>query len=124
MKNLRFIIAAFAFLVFTAYANAQTAKAILTEDGTVRVNNQEPLQSAYTLDASNFNFETEQEALAYFADRQSQYVSYRPVLQNNIIMVYLQTKTKPEWTKSDWNTYLAKNKIKGEVANPSQQLSK
>lgn len=116
--------AVFAFLAFTAYANAQTAKAILSEDGAVLVNSQEPLQSAYTLDASNFNFETEQEAVAYFADRQTQYVSYRPVFHNNIVMVYLQIQAKPEWTKSDWNAYLAKNKLKGQASNTSKQLSK
>ncbi len=124
MKHVRLMIAVCAFFAFTAYASAQTGNATLTTDGAVLVSTQEPLQSAYTLDASDFNFETEQEATTYFADKQSQLVSYRPVFHNNVIMVYLQTSTKPEWTNSDWNTYLAKNKIKGKASNPSQQLSK
>ncbi|NEN24035.1 hypothetical protein G3O08_11045 [Cryomorpha ignava] len=124
MKTLRFILVVFAILASTAYSKAQPGNATLTEDGAVVVNTQEPLQSVYMLDASNFNFTSEQDAITYFAAKNSEYVSYRPVLQNNVIMVYLQVKTRPDWTKADWNAYFVENKIKSKISDPSQQLTK
>lgn len=123
MKNLRRLLVLLAILASTAYTNAQTGIATL-KDGAVTLNKEQPLQDTYILDASNFNFTTEQEAIAYFDTKNSEYVAYRPILHNNEIMVYLQIKAKPEWTKSDWNAYLAKNKIQGEKPQPTQQPAK
>lgn len=124
MKTFRFILAVFAFVAFTASMNAQPSSATLTKDGAMVVNSDQPLQSVYALDASNFNFTSDQDAIAYFAKSNTEYVSYRPVLQNNVIMVYLQIKARPDWTKSDWNAYFAENKIKGQLSGPTQQLTK
>src|SRR5690606_22054811 len=112
MKTIRYISMVCAFVALTAQSNAQIAHATLTENGAVVINSQEPLQSVYMLDASGFNFTTDQQAITYFTERNSQLVSYRPVLQNNAIMIYLQLKTRPDWTKSDWNAYFSENKIK------------
>lgn len=124
MKTFRFILVVFALLASTAYSQAQPGSATLTKDGAIVLNSEQPLQSVYTLDASNFNFTSDQDAIAYFMKKNSEYVSYRPVLQNNVIMVYLQIKARPDWTKSDWHAYFAENKIKGQLSGPSQQLTK
>jgi|SRR5690554_1525487 len=124
MKTTRLMLALFALIAFTAFANAQAGIATITENGAVQIDTEQPLQTAYAIDASNFDFQSEQEAIEFLADKQSKFVSYRPVFHNNVIMVYLQTKAKPEWTKSEWNAYLSQNKIKGKVATPAKQTSK
>lgn len=124
MKTFRYILVVFAVLAFTIQSNAQTAQATMTHDGAVQINTQEPLQGVYILDASTFNFESDQDAISYFAEKNSEFVSYRPVLQNDAIMIYLQIKTRPDWTKSDWNAYFAENKILPSTPEPTHQLTK
>lgn len=124
MKTFRFILGVLAFLAFTTHSNAQPGNASVSNDGAVVINTQESLKSEYILDASNFGFTSENDAINYFKDKNSKYVSYRPVLQNDVIMVYLQIKAQPEWTKADWNAYLAENKIRAKILESSEQITK
>lgn len=124
MKTLKLILVVCALLALTTQLNAQVSQATLTKNGAVLINAEEPLQSVYMLDASQFNFASDQQAIEYFAQKNSPHVSYRPVLHNNAVMVYLQLKTNPNWTKADWNAYFAENKIKGNMAETQQHLTK
>lgn len=105
-----------ALLVFiigvSASVNAQEAVATLSKSGAVVLPESEPLKSAYEIDASEFNFESNETAIAFLQSKNNREVSYRPVLHNGVVMVYLQLKKHPEWTTAQWNAYLAENKVR------------
>ncbi len=110
-----------ALLVFivgvSASAGAQNAVATIAKSGAVVLPESEPLKSAYQIDASSFNFETNEDAIEFFQTKNSTDVSYRPVLHNGIVMVYIQTKKHPEWTASQWNAYFAEHKVRSTETN-------
>ena len=89
---------------------AQTGQAVLTKSGAVLLNNDQPLQENYSLDASLFNFESDQQAIDYFKNINTNNVFYRPTLYNGKVQVYLQLKKQPTWTLADWNAYLSEHK--------------
>lgn len=96
----------------SASASAQEAVATLSKSGAVVLPESEPLKSAYQIDASLFNFESNESAIDFFQSKNNRDVSYRPVLHNDIVMVYLQLKQNPDWTIAQWNAYLAENKVR------------
>jgi hypothetical protein len=101
---------------------SQTNEAIVTQNGAVLLNEQEPLQSHYTINADQFNFQSDQQAINYFNGINTEYVVYRPTLYNGKVNIYLQTKKQPDWTVEDWNTYLAEHKVRN--SQTSHQTSK
>lgn len=104
--------------ILTAFqATAQAGQAVLTKSGAVLLNDQQPLQEHYTLDASLFNFESDQQAIDYFKVINSNNVVYRPTLYNGKVNIYLQLKKQPTWTLSDWNAYLAEHKAQPTETN-------
>lgn len=105
-------------------ALAQNAQATLSKSGAVVLPESETLKSAYEIDASLFNFESNEEAIDYLQSKNSKEVSYRPVLHNGIIMVYLQLKQNPDWTTAQWNAYFAENRIRNtELMHNTNQSS-
>ncbi len=113
-----------AFLAMTTALSAQPGTSTLSKTGALILSTDQPLQSQYALDASNFNFATEQDAIDYFASKNSEFVSFRPSLQNDIILIYLQVKQRPNWTKEDWNAHFQEHKLKDNSVKASQQLTK
>jgi hypothetical protein len=101
---------------------SQTNEAIVTQNGAVLLNEQEPLQSYYTISADQFNFESDQQAISYFNGINTEYVVYRPTLYNGKVNIYLQVKKQPDWTVEDWNAYLAEHKVRN--SQTSHQTSK
>lgn len=96
----------------SASVYAQEAVATLSKSGAVVLPESEPLKSAYQIDASQFNFESNESAIEHFMSKNNRDVSYRPVLHNGVVMVYLQLKEHPDWTTAQWNAYLAENKAR------------
>lgn len=124
MKTLKQLIVLIAFLAMTTALSAQPGSATLSAKGALVLSSDQPLQSQYALDASNFNFTTNQDAIDYFASKNSEYVSFRPSLQNNIILIYLQVKQRPDWTKADWNAHFKEHLLKDNSVDASQELTK
>lgn len=127
MKNRDLIIAVFAafvMMLFTATIQAQSGVATLTSEGVIQIESTMSNQTAYSIDASVFQFESEQDAINYFNDKQSDLVTYRPVYHQGIVMVYLQKQLRPDWTVSDWNTYFSENKLVHVASESINQPSK
>lgn len=124
MKTLNFTRAVFIFLIFTASANAQSGVATLTKDGALQIEAGESLQNVFSIDASEFNFKSEYDAIQFFAEKQTDNVTFRPVFDRGIVMVYLQTKKNREWTINQWNAYLSKHKILSRAIDNNLQPSK
>ena len=112
MNSIRLTLTLCAFFIFSIGVMAQSSQLTITKSGAVKLNESDLLSSSYTLDASQFNFETTQDALDYFQPINTDLVFYRPILNNGIVMVYLQLTKEPTWTKADWNNYLASNKVR------------
>lgn len=93
-------------------AFSQTNEATVTKNGAVVLNEEQPLQSHYTISASQFDFESDQDAISYFNGINTDFVVYRPTLYNGKVNIYLQLKKQPDWTIEDWNDYLAEHKVK------------
>jgi hypothetical protein len=109
--------------IFTGtQAFSQTGEAVVTKAGAVLLNDEEPLQSHYTISASQFNFESDQQAINYFNGLNTEYVAYRPTLYNGKVNIYLQLKKQPDWTVEDWNAYLAEHKVRN--SETTHQTSK
>lgn len=111
MNSIRLIFALCAFFLFSMGVSAQTSQATITKSGAVVLNDSEPLKGSYSLDASQFNFDNTEDALAHFQTVGTDLVFYRPVLNNGIVMMYLQLNKQSNWTKEDWNSYLESNKV-------------
>jgi hypothetical protein len=111
MKSLLQFLISSTFVLVAFCASAQTGQAALSKSGHIVLNADQALLSAYELDASSFNFQSSEEALAYFADKQTEMVTYRPVFQNNVVMIYLQIKRQPQWSLNDWNAYLKEHAV-------------
>lgn len=94
----------------SAYSFSQNAQATLRHDGSLKLDVDQPLTEAYEVDATQFNFYNLEEAIAYFKEVNTDLVIYRPVLHNDLVMVYLQLKKQPSWTIEDWNAYLEEHK--------------
>jgi len=110
MKKIVFLLFLASFAL-GAQVFSQTSEATLTDEGAVKLNEEQPLQSHYTINASQFEFESDQEALEYFASKSSNHVVYRINRSSGEINMYLQLKREPDWSLQDWNTYLTQNKI-------------
>jgi len=102
----------FATFLISAQTFSQESEATVTKDGAVLLNEEEPLKSHYTISASKFDFESDQQAINYFNQINTDYVVYRPTLYNGKVNIYLQIKKQPDWTVEDWNNYLANHKVK------------
>ncbi len=111
MKSIRLTLVLCALFIFSTGLMAQSSQATIGKSGAVLLSDSTPLQEAYSLDASTFNFDNADEARVYFQAVNTNLVFYRPVLNNGVVMVYLQLTKEPNWTKEDWNTYLLSNKV-------------
>lgn len=111
MKTIKLSLIVFAFTLFSASTYAQPGNADISISGNVVLSVDQPLQSSYELDAAPFNFSDDAEAIEYFKTVNSREVQFRPILQNDVVMMYLQLKLHPEWTKADWTTYLNDLKV-------------
>ncbi len=110
MKSFRLGMLVLLFIGVSAYSYSQNAQATISHDGSLKLDANQPLTEAYQVDANQFNFYNLEEALAYFKEVNTDLVIYRPVLHNDLIMVYLQLKKQPSWTIEDWNAYLEEHK--------------
>jgi len=111
MKKI-YLLTCFAIFAFGLQAFSQASEATVTEEGAVTLSEEEPLQTHYTISASQFDFESDQEAINYFNGINTEYVVYRPTLYNGKINIYPQLKKNPDWTVEDWNAYLSEHKVK------------
>lgn len=95
---------ALAFLMIPAHVIAQSAS--VSDAGVIMLPNDQPLIDAYTIDISSFNFASTDEVLTFFKAANIQDVAMRPLLDNDVLMVYPQIKRQPDWTVQEWNQYL------------------
>lgn len=119
MKAIRLILSLGFVISMAAGAYAQTNLATIANSGAVLLSEEQPLQSSYDLDASEFNFEDIHAALDHFKNVNTDLVFYRPVPNNGIVKMYLQLNKQPNWTKEDWNNYLAEHKVLSTQTNHS-----
>ncbi len=123
MKPIK-IIFLFASILLTASLYAQPGDATVSKTGIVVLSADQPLNSVYAVDAEPFHFTNDSEAIQYFNTVNTSDVMYRPILQNNVVMMYLQLKNHPEWTKENWAAYLSENKAIKKDKNPEEGLTK
>lgn len=124
MKSIRFIMVLFATIAFSSIAFAQPGSATLNFSGAITLDTEQPLKSSYSIDASSFNFDSDQDAVNYFANKNSDFVSFRPSLQNDLIMIYLQLKKHPNWTIAQWNAHFEDHKLIDKSIEANQELTK
>lgn len=124
MKTLKTLLIGCALILFSGMLYAQPANAGLSKSGKIVLNDDAPLSSVYAIDASSFNFDSEQEAISYFRNLNTDDVVFRPVLQNNVVMMYLQINKHPEWTKSQWMERLEDIDLLKKQQTPNQSLTK
>lgn len=121
--TIKMLLIAIAFAA-SGSAFAQISALSLTTEGALALDASQPIKSSYSIPAGTFNFATEQEAINFFAAKQSEEVTYRPVFQNGEVMVYLQINQHPNWTVADWNTYFATNKLRPATMTAPNQTTK
>ncbi len=100
-------------------AIAQTA-ATISPEGKVVLPADQPHTDAYVIDISSYNFSTAEEVLEFLNADQSPHVAFRPLMDRNEVMVYLQTKQKPDWTTQKWNQHLQAAKLSEESQTQSK----
>ena len=87
------------------WAQSNTTKAELTENGIIQLPENEPLSNSYEINISDLNFQSEAEAVAFFSNYNGDGFFMRPVFHKNIAIVYLQLKENPEWSVAEWNAH-------------------
>lgn len=90
---------------------AQNPQATLNKAGQVKLPNDVPLADAYEIDLSGFDFEDEMAAVDFFRSISDQKYFYRPVVSQQVVILYLQRAKAPDWSVADWNTYLASRSL-------------
>lgn len=100
------------FFSICTVAMSQSSGLQVSDNGAIVLDETQPLKSSYVMPASAFNFATQEQAIAYFAQKHTEMVAYRPVMQNGEIMVFLQVNRQPTWSAADWNAYFAANKVR------------
>lgn len=118
------ILFSFAFILFFTSLSAQPGNATVSKSGIVLLSADQPLNSVYAIDAETFHFTNSNEAIEYFKTLNTSNVAYRPVLENNVVMMYLQLKNHPEWTKENWAAYLSEHKVKNAEKTSQDGLTK
>ncbi len=122
MKPYKILVLA-AFILFSASLYAQPGNATVSKSGSVLLSADQPLNSVYAIDAENFHFENSSDAIEYFKTVNTSDVVYRPILENNVVMMYLQVKKHPEWTKENWAAYLFNNKVMKKDNAPQETIT-
>jgi hypothetical protein len=106
MKTLFKLIFLMALTAISTCAIAQTGKASISDSGLITIPTEAALTDAFAIDISTFGFETPTEVLNFLNASEIQDVAFRPLLDQGLVMVYLQTKKNPDWTINQWNAYL------------------
>ena len=88
--------------------NASAQEATLSRTLEIKLDESLELQEHYIIDADEFGFESQQEALNYFKDVKADFVAIRPQIPQGKVHIYLQRKQKPNWDLDQWNSYLSK----------------
>lgn len=88
--------------------NVSAQEATLSKTLEIRLDENSDLVEHYTMNADQFNFETQVQAMNYFKDVNADFVAIRPMVEQGVVHLYLQRKKKPEWDIEDWNNYLSK----------------
>lgn len=86
--------------------SAQNPQATLNKAGHVKLPTEIPLNDAYEIDISGFDFADEMAAVDFFRSMSGQKHFYRPVVSQQVAILYLQRTQAPDWTVADWNAYL------------------
>jgi len=109
MKNLILILSLFISCHNNVLAQLNEVK--VNDKGSIVLDENSELNSHYTLNLSEFEFDSDQKAIEYFNGLNTEYVIYRPTLYQGTVQIYLQLKKKPDWTLADWNEYFEKHKM-------------
>ena len=99
-------IIALCMLTFTLTAQQSETSLALTNQGIFQLPD-EGLKAIYTLDIESLELTTLQEGIAYFEDKNTEFVLFRPNSSFETASVFLLLEKRPEWSVSDWNNYLA-----------------
>lgn len=108
MKRLRHVLSILIvfLLALPSIAQKDITKATITEKGIIQIPLDKPLLKSYEVDISDLNFKSDAEALDYFRKYSAALYFMRPVLNESKAILYLDTKSKSEWTVANWNLYL------------------
>jgi hypothetical protein len=106
MKTLFKLICFMALTAISTCAFAQTETAGISNTGHITIPLHADLSNGFSVDVSAFNFATSQDALNYFNAAETKDVAFRPLLDQGVVMLYLQIKKHPDWTADQWNQYL------------------
>jgi hypothetical protein len=108
MKKLLY--ATFMLVFASAFQNNSHAQEViqasLSPVGVLQVPVNSSPNDVFKFDISHLNLQSEQEMIQYFSQKCGSNHIFRPLIDENAAILYLQTKRQPNWTQSDWNAYL------------------
>jgi hypothetical protein len=108
MKKLLY--ATFMLVFVSAFQNHSQAQEVqqasLSPTGILQVPVNSSPNDVFKFDISHLNLQSEQEMIQYFNEKCGNNHIFRPLVDENTAILYLQTKRQPTWTQSDWNAYL------------------
>lgn len=91
----------------TSVAQAEPPMASLTQAGIVQLPAGEPLSETYLIDVSHMDFGSDQQMVAFFAERITDDYIVRAIPQSNQAFLALNVKKNANWTVAQWNARLA-----------------
>jgi len=101
----------FTILLFSFNTSAQSSllgspAATISVSGIVTLPADQDLNGKYIIDISQFNFQTEEEMVAFFSDKSGDNYVIRPIAHENMAVLHLQCSKHPAWNCADWNSHL------------------
>jgi hypothetical protein len=97
----------FALTFMFLQASAQTETPLgLNEQGVFQLP-AENLKPIYTLTVESLEFNSLEEGVAYFADKNTEYALFRPNPSLETATLILLIEKRPDWSIADWNDYLS-----------------
>lgn len=65
------------------------------------------LKETYSLDISSLEFNSIDEAVEFFSEKNTDLIMFRPNADGTTATVFLQISKRPQWTVSQWNNSIS-----------------
>lgn len=97
----------FGFMLFSSFALFGQSENALSpmENGNFEIP-ETTLKDSYTLNVSFLGLESFATAIAFFSEKSTDLILFRPNASGSEVTVFLQLEKKPDWSISDWNNAL------------------
>lgn len=93
--------------LFSQSALASHGKASLDKAGKVALQKGEPLHYVNVMDISGLDFATEESAVEYFSQKNTQLVTFDVDPVEQVVRIRIELRGRPDWTVEEWNHYLS-----------------